>query len=183
MWRVMSAAAGADSVGPRNSTVLFGLLALVAIAVPVTVYALFVAAFAVNRPIGDDYHAVFGFLDSYLHADTWSDRMVLLFSQHNEHRIVFTRAVVLLDYYVFGAVNFRHLLFVGNLAVVLVVGLLGLVFRPQSKWKLLLFLPVPLLMLQPQSLKNMFYPMASLQNFYVVLFALAYLILLERRSW
>ena len=85
-----------------------------------------------------------------------------IIEQHNEHRIVFTRAVVLLDYYVFGAVNFRHLLFVGNFAVVLVVGLLGLVFRPQSKWKLLLFLPVPLLMLQPQSLKNMFYPMASL---------------------
>ena len=54
---------------------------------PILIHLYYVCHYAVNIPLMDDYDAVLGFLNDFKKSGT-ADRVVLLFSQHNEHRIL-----------------------------------------------------------------------------------------------
>lgn len=149
---------------------LNGMVVLAAIA-PLLYYAS-IAAFSVNVPVGDDY-AILSFLNEYQAAHGIGNKLQLLFSFHNEHRIVITRLIVLFCAKVTGSLDFRALNLIGNFALLLTLVVIGRMLRLRGdtlKWALLF-----LIVLQPQPLKLMFYPMAGVQAYFGLLFSFLYL--------
>lgn len=159
---------------------LNGMTMLAAIA-PL-LYCASIIAFSVNVPVGDDY-AMLGFLNEFHAASGIGNKLQLLFSLHNEHRIVITRAIMLLCTAAAGSLDFGTLNIIGNSALLLTLVVIGRMLRLRGdvlKWALLL-----LIVLQPQPLKLMFYPMAGVQAYFGLLFAFLYIYysLKESNAW
>jgi len=140
------------------------------ILIPVVLYLGVWDYYAINIPKWDD-HPLKQFIFDFSHATNWSQRITALFKQHNEHRIVLTRLVTWTDFWIFGSLNYRHLMFVGN---VLLIGLLPLwhIILKKNKKPLFALLPVPFLWLSLAQWENMYWGMAAVQNFGVVTLAL-----------
>jgi hypothetical protein len=148
----------------------YSMIVLAAVA-PLLYYASIIA-FSVNVPVGDDY-SMLGFLNEFQAASGIGNKLQLLFSFHNEHRIVITRSIMLLCAKVTGALDFRLLNLIGNFALLSALIVIGRMLRLRDdklKWALLF-----LIVLQPQPLKLMFYPMAGVQAYFGLLFSFLYL--------
>jgi hypothetical protein len=153
-------------------------IAVLAIGLILFRYGQFLNKDAINAPFGDDYRSTLHFLVQYLTPGT--DKWKLVFEQHNEHRIVFNKLFILADYLRTGAVNFRtHILF-ANVSLLVIAGLVIAAFSRQNPlWvRLLWAVPVILFVFQPSYWETQIWAMASLQNLFVVAFALASLYLL-----
>ncbi|MCG6553315.1 MAG: hypothetical protein L7F77_13400 [Candidatus Magnetominusculus sp. LBB02] len=137
-------------------------------ALSVGFYYLTLLRYSSNAPISDDFDAVLGFLNDFISARTFNDKIALIFLQHNEHRIVLTRLFVLANYYIMNTVNFKVLIIAGNLAL---IGILAVIFKAHNKRSLVWFSPVVFILFEPQCFGTIFFAMAAIQNFYVLLFA------------
>ncbi|MVM30097.1 hypothetical protein GO755_08635 [Spirosoma sp. HMF4905] len=151
--------------------------------IPVFLFWYVWASYAVNVPKWDD-HVLRAFL-FYLDEETSaSGKIYQLFKQHNEHRIVYDRIITWLDFHLFGKFSYLHLMIVGNLSLIGLIAIFGLslgqsTIQQTSKWKprksfrlvdcLLYLPPVAFLLLNLSQWENMFWGMASLQNFTVIL--------------
>lgn len=122
--------------------------------------------YAINIPKWDD-HALKAFLVEYLQAPDFSGKIQALFRQHNEHRITLTRFVALLDYEIFGALNFKRLMLYGN---IILTGMIALwwVLLKNNKKPFYTLIPVPFIWLTLSHYENMYWGMAAVQNFGVV---------------
>lgn len=138
--------------------------------------------YSVDIPSLDDFVAILGFMNQFVDLDSLSGKLRLIFSQHNEHRIVFTRILTLANYYLSGSVNFKLLIVAGNLAL---LGLIFLIYHSANikTSKLLYFTPAVLLMFQPSYMESMLWAMASTSNFYVLFFAFLSIYLLAFDSY
>jgi len=81
--------------------------------IPAFLYFRIVDRYAVNIPWSDDYDAILGFLLQFRNAP-FSEKIGLLFLQHNEHRILPSRLVYITWQALFGRINFRYLTFIGD---------------------------------------------------------------------
>jgi hypothetical protein len=151
----------------KNQTIAVGLFTLIV----VTIHLIIVNQYAVNIPLYDDYNAVLDFLLKFQDAVSWREKTELILSQHNEHRIVPDRISFLLDYYIFGKVNFKHLAFVGNILLILILGLLFIQHKA-SKKSMYYFLPVPLILLNIRAGDFLLWAMSSIQLIGVITFSL-----------
>jgi hypothetical protein len=142
------------------------LLVSLTLLIPVFIYFWVWDYYALNIPKWDD-HALKAFLVDYLQAPDWPGKVEALFQQHNEHRILVTRFVSLLDYSIFGALNFKRLMLYGNIVLLGVVVLWWLLLKKNNKPYYTL-LPVPFVWLTLSHYENMYWGMASVQNFGVV---------------
>ncbi len=162
----------------RASQILVSLTLLI----PVGVFFWVWEYYAISIPKWDD-HALKAFLVEYLDASTFSEKIATLFQQHNEHRISVTRFVALLDYKIFGALNFKRLMFYGNLTLLGVVALWWVLLKNNQK-PLYALIPVPFIWLTLSHYENMYWGMASVQNFGVVALVLwtVYCVVSRRRE-
>ena len=145
----------------RKASILYILL----VAFPIISYILVVVYFSKNIPYWDDYDTVL----AYLNEDALA-RSQVLFHQHNEHRIFWNRLVVEGYYFLFRDIDFKNLIFLGNLGLLLFVLIFFNLFKSQSV-EIVLFVPILYLIFQPQSWENITWATASLQNHYIILFA------------
>lgn len=132
--------------------------------------------FAINVPKWDDF-AFIKFIADFNETDSFVSKFDYLFKQHNEHRLVTTRFVALLDYYLFGKLNFVHLMIAGNIGLIVIVYLF---FRQTRKIEILF--PLSVLWLNTSFYENLFWGMASFQNFWVVLFVICGIYLLVHKQ-
>ncbi len=132
---------------------------------PMGIYTFLVIYFSVNIPIWDDYDTVLAYLNM-----PESLRCQIFFYQHNEHKIAWTRLMVEGYYRIVGKINFVHLIYLGNLALLFMFFSLSGIFKRQKN--LILFVPVSYLLFQPQAWENMTWVTGSIQNFYILFFAL-----------
>ena len=149
---------------------------LIILVIPL-IYLLFVLIFAANIPIGDDYWLL-DFLNQYFSAADKREKIELLLAFHNEHRLIFTKLLALISISVVGNLDFRILIFIGNLAFIAgVFQLMKLLnFRIFSISAML----TVLVLINPQAHKLMFYPMAAIQAYFGFLFSVFYIIKLVR---
>lgn len=140
------------------------------ILIPVAVYFTAWDYYAINIPKWDD-HPLKGFIDTYAHANGWQAKIAALYKQHNEHRIALTRLISWLDYSIFGKLNYRHLMFAGNLLLVAIIPLWYIILKNNKK-PFFALIPIPFLWLTLAQWENMYWGMASIQNFGVVTLAL-----------
>ncbi|MBF0517070.1 MAG: hypothetical protein HQK97_08130 [Nitrospirae bacterium] len=146
-------------------------------ALPIGFYYFFVLKYGSNIPISDDFEAVLDFLNHYYEVSAFHDRVALIFSQHNEHRIVLTRLVVLAQHYLLRTINFKTLLMIGNIGI---IGILIVIYLSHNRRNPLWFTPVIFILFEPQYFGAIFFAMCSIQTFYALLFAFTALSYLSR---
>ena len=99
------------------------------LALPFSAYLFLLGRLWFDAPIQDDYQAILG--DAMRLADSRGLRewLQVLFSQHNEHRIVVTRAAAWAFAELTGRIDFRMLVVFGNLSLLAIIALLWVQFR------------------------------------------------------
>ncbi|MVM32224.1 hypothetical protein GO755_19405 [Spirosoma sp. HMF4905] len=167
-------ASNSPSQAPRASAFQYILLSVLLL-IPAIIYYVTIYTNAYNFPYEDDFNSALSFVADYTSGElTSGEKLKLIFSQYNEHRIVFDRLVFLTDYWVFGQLNFVHLILIGNLALLLIGFLfIKVAFRglPLNQ-KLFYLLPVAYSLFLFQYWELSTWSMAALQNLYVIPFAL-----------
>ncbi|MBW7957512.1 MAG: hypothetical protein H3C68_06415 [Deltaproteobacteria bacterium] len=154
-------------------------LVFAALAAPPVYFFSIIYKYAANVPYWDDYSAILDFLIRYQDADGALQRLGLLFAQHNEHRIAFGNLATVVMYKLTGMADFRAMIFFGNAALLGLVLVFYRMFHADGR-KPLYFIPVVFFLFQFQFGNTIFWAMASVSNFYVLLFTFAALLLLER---
>jgi hypothetical protein len=164
-----------------DKTLLKRCLAFLLILLPIVTFFGFLFRYMLNVPVNDDYPAVLVFLNLYVKAPSLGEKLKLIFAQHNEHRIVFSRIWTLLSYKFQGNVNFNFLSFAGDLTL---VGPAVIFFRKflDLKRSWFLFIPVTVLLFNLSSWENMTFAMCALSNFAVHFFILLTLVCLTAKT-
>ena len=156
-------------------------IAWLLILVPVFTFFWFFLRYTVDVPVNDDYPAILLFLNNFLSTSSLHEKLKLIFSQHNEHRIVYCRLWSLLYYMLDKPINFNVLGFIGNLSI---AGIGLIFFRRFLRLgkSLFLFIPVSVLLFNLTSSENMLYSMCALSNFPVYVFILLCLLFVTSSS-
>lgn len=160
---------------------IWGVLLLI----PVSLYWITIFRNAYNFPHEDDFNSALSFMSAFgFGALSGVEKIKLLFSQYNEHRILFDRLAFLGDYYLFGELNFRHLILFGNVSVLLLSALFFKNTLPSVPWRQRLFylLPVAYSLFLYKYWDLSTWAMAALQNLYVMVFAMFSLYKLSQPS-
>ncbi|MCF0071801.1 hypothetical protein LZD49_15085 [Dyadobacter sp. CY261] len=151
----------------REKSWLAWLLCLIPVLIYIWVFE--VIALNVNYIAFDDI-LILSIISKFPDADL-AGKWKLLTTLFPEHRLVFSRSVILLLYHVFGKVNLVWPMIIANICW----GLCALVFyRAFRKLKLSIwyFVPIMWLWFNIQSFENIFWGVSSLCNFGVILFSL-----------
>lgn len=172
-----STARSANRFPDRSRVSAQPLWAWIAVLLPVAVFALVWQYYAVNVPKWDD-HVVRAYLYFWDQETTLTGKIYQLFKQHNEHRIVYDRIVASFDYWLFGKLSYVHLMVMGKLSLVGLLAVFGAVLLRAGK-PLPYLVPVSLLLFNLSHWENMFWGMAALQNFSVVLWVVLTIYLLS----
>jgi hypothetical protein len=158
---------------------------LIAIGISVAFFLLYVyycESVLINFPVLDDYGAIVKFNLDYLELNTLKEKINIIFSQGNDHRLAFLKVINLAYVNIFGQVNFRHFKFIGMLFYFLTIVFIFLVGEFKIS-KFIYFVPVPMLMLSFSFSEIFFLAMESLTHLPVILFSTitAYLIVKAKK--
>ncbi len=141
--------------------------------IPVVIYFSLVNKYAVNFPYQDDYNAILEFLTKFKLA-TGFDKLSLLVSQHGDHRILHSRIVYVLYNGIFGKVNFRNLIFLGNLQLVIIfLFLIHFIKQAVPKYWNIVSVVVGFCIFDASSYENADFAMSGMQNYGVLMLFLA----------
>jgi hypothetical protein len=157
-------------------TILFWLSLLLTL-LPIVAFWLCWGHLAVNVPKWDDHALKFYLLANEGETTVWG-KLYQLFKQHNEHRIVLDRVATWLDFNLFGKLDYRHLMVLGNACLLGLIWIFWRVIQSAQQDsaagpKSLFYLPpIAFLLFNLSSWENAFWGMAALQNFSVVLFVI-----------
>ena len=143
----------------HSKNILWGFL----IFLPVALYFYFLSEYAINIPKWDD-HALKAFIVEFENTKGLFPKLQTFFKQHNEHRIAFDRFFTLIVYKLHGSIEYRWLMWVGNLTLLGVLFIFYRIFQKQ-KISIAFFIPVPFILFQLQLWENTFWGMAAMQNF------------------
>ena len=148
----------------KNLRSFFLYAGLIAIAT----YLFTVHKYAYNMPVGDDYDAVLGFLNRYVQSGS-QEKIWFFFSQHNEHRILLTHLISVIDLNLFNEINFLHLIWLGNLGWFLSIAAFWH-FSSREGISSLEFIPAGIMLLSFSHYEMMTWAMTSIQQYYQVFF-------------
>ncbi|WP_428657951.1 hypothetical protein [Runella sp.] len=101
--------------------------------IPVFLLAFVLYKNLLNIPFGDDIY-VMDVFNLFKESGSWWEKLSVLFGQHNEHRLVVTRAVALLQYWLMGFIDVRIWSILGNLSLLFMVGLFYQHIGEQKWW-------------------------------------------------
>ncbi len=143
-----------------------GILAYLAIALPVAGYLIYSRHFSGALFYADDFHLL-KTVQWVKEADGWLEKLKLFYQQHQEHRIVVPRLLTLADYYLEGHIGWRSLIFFASVVWCSTIFILWKIFRSLgiSSWY---FIPVPWLLFHPQYYENVTWSISILQQSDVV---------------
>ena len=130
---------------------------------------LFTASTVVNLPIWDDFDIALRFVNRFKESDSVLDRIFLVLEQHNEHRIVITRALVLLSVGIFSSVNFPFLIAcaIGGLAGLVLLLSVG------GRFRAITLLVACAILLQPQYGDGLIWASTCVCSFWMCFLAIA----------
>jgi hypothetical protein len=142
-------------------------------------YAAFLYQHALNIPYADDIRDILLFLTEVSQSQDWTHSFGLFFAQINDHRTLSSRIVYYLVYLLTGEVNFRTLVFVGNLGLPLLLLMLYVPIR-QKPNALLMLLPAALVLFQLRLFGTSFWSMNAFAFLFVFVYGFASLICLRK---
>lgn len=138
----------------------------------VLIFLYSIGRFAVDSPFWDDYDAILGFLCSLITgSQTVGDIVKLFLSLHNEHRIFIPRLITLIDFAIEGKTNFITLIWIGNCGWFVIIFLCWS-YAKKIGITIFEFCPALLILTCLSQYELMNWAMASIQQYYQLLFAL-----------
>ncbi|CAG5010219.1 hypothetical protein DYBT9275_04667 [Dyadobacter sp. CECT 9275] len=146
-------------------------LAVVLCFLPVIIYILVFQSIALNvNYVAFDDILILGIIPGFEDA-SWHERWTRLTELFPEHRLVFSRSVILLIHRLAGRVDLVWLMSIANICW---IGCIYIFYRAFKGLRLSVwyFLPVVWLWFSIQSYENMFWGVSSLCNFGVIMFVL-----------
>ena len=145
---------------------------------PIVFFSVFFR-YTLNIPINDDYNAILDFINKCIETNSISEKIKLIFSQHNEHRIAYDRIWSIISYKVSGQVNFNDLSLIGNLSL---IGIFIVFYKKLSQINknIIYLIPISVLLFNISFYENMTFAMATMSNFTVFLFSLLSLYFLTK---
>ena len=147
------------------------ILALIAI-LPFIITIRFVSNYSLNLPIYDDWEAILKFMINWSNSSK-IQKIILLFSQHNEHRILSSRIVYILYYHFCHRINFVSLIIIANLQLVVIAGIIF--YFSQNILKGIggiLAIVISICVFDPSNFENSNFAMAGMQNYGIIMFFL-----------
>ena len=144
---------------------------------PFVILGLGLLLFAANVPIGDDYDAILRYLNH-----PWPERLVHLADFHNEHRIIPTRLVSEFVYLVLGQVDFRIIIWIGNIGWWLFAAGFATLFVRHGGIAKSGAIFATWMLVGYYDQENAFWAMTSVQNHWVIGFAFAACLSFSRRA-
>jgi len=153
--------------------------------IPAVIYFTVVNKYIVNIPCLDDYNAVLEFLTKFK-TTSGIDKWALLFSQHADHRILHSRIIYVLYYYIFGKINFIHIILIANFQLVIIFFILTrFIKKAIPKYWNIISLVVGFCLFDLSSYENADFAMCGLQNYGVIMLFLIslYLFNLDGRKF
>lgn len=144
----------------------------------VFIYALI--SYSVNIPWLDDFEVGPIALYHWLQEGDFQKKMAIIWAPNNEHRVVTLKLLVLFNYYVFGQLNFKWMIWQSHLYL---IPLFIVIWKtlPKSN-RTLFFLPVPYLFLNFQYYLSTFWMISSVQHNLVIGFGVIAMYLLSKNS-
>lgn len=88
-------------------------------------YMTWVMYYASDIPYWDDFDVHLKFLLDWLSSASWPERLPLLLGRNGEHFVLTNKVITLIDYYVFGNLNFFRLTLYGNILFIIALLLLS----------------------------------------------------------
>jgi hypothetical protein len=143
---------------------------LILLALPILLHLFIVNRWAVNVPFYDDFEWAIVFLDEYLKANSIWERISLIFSQHNQHRIIWLRLSVVWIHKILGYLDFKYLVYIGNLSFFGLTTVFLFAFQ-KTKTRLFYALPLVLILHQFKSVHNIIISY-GVPNMSVIFFAI-----------
>ncbi len=173
------------SISPSpNGLSLASVVGIIVSVIAIASFYLCLWKYSYNFPYFDDFEVILDFLNRFAASGGLSERLRLLFEQHSEHRVVFTRSIALLEYSVFGRINFQSFMLIGHTSLVAILILFAKAVWQKSKIPLLYFAPVALLLFNFRYFETSFWAMTALQNLWVLAFAFfAFYFLFQPARW
>ncbi len=139
---------------------------------PALIYLLIFACISLNiNYVAFDDIVILGIIPQINEASTWYEGWKALISLFPEHRLVFSRGIVLLLYTLFGHLNLIWLMSIGNICWMLCILFFFHAFKT-LQLKLWYFVPIAWLWFNIQSNENIFWGVSSLCNFGVLFFVI-----------
>lgn len=169
-----------EELRPLSHRIYRGVLAAVLL-IPATVYFWAFLRYSIDMPAGDDYDVILNWLHRFIQSQGFASKVGLLLEAHNEHRIVLDHFVVMINYLMLGRINFIYLDAVGLLGLLLILALLIKVAR-QSGLSIVQLIPISFLCFNMRQWELISFPMASIQQYWQLLFALLSLYTLQKRG-
>jgi hypothetical protein len=133
----------------KNKDFGFRIIGFLVVTLPIVIYYFSIQIFTINIPFGDEYSGALQWTHAYIGLNSAWSKFLLLFRQANEHRIFSYHISVLTDYIIFGELNFKRLLWEGNLGMIALFFLATHLNRNEhtNPW---FMLPIALLLFIPQ---------------------------------
>ncbi|OGF44680.1 MAG: hypothetical protein A2452_07890 [Candidatus Firestonebacteria bacterium RIFOXYC2_FULL_39_67] len=148
---------------------------------PIAMYYFTVYLFAENIPLADDFSGVLGFLNSFISLEKVYDKVSLIFSQLNEHRVAVNRLCSLAVFKINGVIDFKILIFIGNIMLLPAIYAFYISFKKKTD-KFKYFLPAVFIIAVPQFSGSMFWATSVVQNISCLAFSLLALALLKKEG-
>ena len=146
------------------------------IALPAVIFSCILFQRLINLPLQDDYDAVLRFVNQTAQAQGAGAKLTnLLADQHNEYKLFVGHGLEWAQFALLGHMDFAQLCVAGDSAIFLLALILWLMFLPGEKdlaKRLAYFVPVAWLLFQLEYWETLDWAMASLQNLWVIVFAL-----------
>jgi hypothetical protein len=140
----------------------------IGILLPLSIYFYFVYFYSLNLPFADDFTNLSQAI-SIFQSTNFNEAFSIVFVLENGHRIAFTRLIYILSHALSGEIDFKILILIGNISLVVLLCLFFNVLKvPRSN--LLYFIPISILLFQLQFWKNMTWAASSIQHQYILLF-------------
>lgn len=154
------------------------LFRCVLIGVPLLVFVGCLISYAANVPWLDDFEVGPLMLFNWLHEVDFQRKMALLWAPNNEHRVVTLKLLTLVNYYVFGQMNIKWMIWESHLYLIPLFGLIWRIIPKENR--LLYFIPIPFLYLNFQYFLSSFWMIAAVQHNLVIGFGATSMYLLGK---
>ena len=148
----------------RLSKIIFYVI----FSIPFLIFLLIFQSYALNVPFEDEYGILRNFYDIGTKNDI-KEQFEILIAPCNEHSIIISKIFFGLHLWVFKSINFKNLMFVGNL---IFFSLFFFFFRllKQHKLSLWALLPLPYILLSAHIYENSLWAMCAFENNDVIVF-------------
>ncbi|HMQ08527.1 MAG TPA: hypothetical protein PKC30_14600 [Saprospiraceae bacterium] len=143
-------------------------------------YYISIYRFSVNFPYWDEYYSAFGLMDQF-HQLKFPDNVLLLFRQHNEHRMFAYHILPVLQNAWLGEINFSHINLFSNAFLIVLCFLLLICLPKNYRMKGITILPVVMLLFVPlHEISN--WGLMNMNGTFQYVLVLGSLALLERQD-